>query len=328
MNTIDLFSGCGGLSLGFSLAGFNIVAAFDNWKPAISVYKRNFKHPIFNMDLCQTDNIKPIMDFNPDMIIGGPPCQDFSIAGKRDESLGRADLTMSFSEIIYSLRPSLFVMENVDRITKSPILEVIKNNFRQNGYGLTEQVLNAKFCGVPQNRKRYFLVGHLGASDNFLKPYYSNFISNKAMSVYDYIGMSWGIEYYYRHPRSYARRGIFSIHEPSPTIRGVNRPIPKGYKKHPKDPVDPKNGIYPLTTIQRSYIQTFPNNFIFDGNKTDLEQMIGNAVPVKLAEFVGKCIVEYLLDTNRDGNRTKGVFYRQAKPTYYATFTKTPPMQA
>jgi DNA (cytosine-5)-methyltransferase 1 len=116
------------------------------------------------------------------------------------------------------------------------------------------------------------------------------------MTLFDYFGKSLGIEYYYRHPRSYARRGIFSIYEPSPTIRGVNRPIPKGYTKHDGDPVEISDKVRPLTTKERSRIQTFPDNFIFNGSKTVLEQVIGNAVPVKLAEFVATCIMEYISD--------------------------------
>lgn len=114
------------------------------------------------------------------------------------------------------------------------------------------------------------------------------------MTVRDYLGNALGIEYYYRHPRSYVRRGIFSIDEPSPTIRGVNRPMPKGYKIHNNDPVKTKDGIRPLTSIERSYIQTFPNSFRFSGSKTDIEQMIGNAVPVNLAAFVAESIKRFI----------------------------------
>jgi len=121
------------------------------------------------------------------------------------------------------------------------------------------------------------------------------------MTVREYLGNRLGINYYYRHPRSYKRRAIFSIDEPSPTIRGVNRPIPKSYQSHPGDAASLSSNIRPLTTIERSYIQTFPENFSFEGSKTNLEQMIGNAVPVKLAEYVARCIWEYLAD---NGNLT------------------------
>lgn len=101
-------------------------------------------------------------------------------------------------------------------------------------------------------------------------------------------------DFYYRHPRSYARRGIFSIDEPSPTVRGVNRPIPSGYKIHSNDATTNLTEVRPLTTLERARIQTFPKNFVFEGSKTNLEQMIGNAVPVKLAEYVGKHLLNYM----------------------------------
>ena len=117
---IDLFSGCGGMTLGFQNAGFEIVAAFDNWEPAIKVYQRNFAHSIFNVDLSNlTASIEVLERFDTNVIIGGPPCQDFSHAGKRDEELGRADLTISFAKIISHKKPRWFVMENVDRAMKS-----------------------------------------------------------------------------------------------------------------------------------------------------------------------------------------------------------------
>ncbi|MEZ2318563.1 MAG: DNA cytosine methyltransferase [Microcoleus sp.] len=294
MRTVDLFAGCGGLSLGFQNAGFDIVAAFDYWHPAIQVYKENFPHPIFEKDLSQADICSFISDFNPDMIIGGPPCQDFSSAGKRDENLGRADLSLAFAKIITSVKPRWFVMENVARIQNSQILEQVLETFRTSGYGLNSSVLNASYCGVPQARKRYFLIGQLDGEDGILNSYLTKHQSKTPMNVFEYLGDDLGIEYFYRHPRSYKRRAVFSIHEPSPTVRGVNRPIPKTYKKHEGDLCDIDERLRPLTTIERSYIQTFPKTFKFQGNKSDLEQMIGNAVPVKLAEYVASCILEYI----------------------------------
>lgn len=296
MEIIDLFSGCGGLSLGFQNAGFEIKTAFDKWEPAVKVYRENFSHPIYDTDLGSEEGLEFVKSLNPQMIIGGPPCQDFSSAGKRDETLGRADLTISFANIVAETKPEWFVMENVERILKSIVLKDALQIFKKAGYGISHQVLDASYCGVPQARKRFFLVGHKYSSDNFLNPYFSKNLSRKQMTVFDYLGNSLGLEYYYRHPRSYMRRGIFSIYEPSATIRGVNRPIPKGYNKHDGDPVEITEKVRPLTTKERSLIQTFPENFIFNGTKTDLEQIIGNAVPVRLAEFVATCIREYISD--------------------------------
>lgn len=295
MRVVDLFSGCGGLSLGFEHAGFEIVAAYDNWQPAIDVHKANFAHPIFNMDLSEEEPaIKHIGEYRPDMIIGGPPCQDFSSAGKRNENNGRGDLTVSYANIVSTLKPSWFVMENVSTITKSTKLAVAQDLFKRSGYGLTQIILNAALCGVPQRRKRFIMIGLLGAQDDFMLETIKRKLSAKEMTVKDYLGEKIDVQYYYRHPRSYARRGIFSINEPSPTIRGVNRPIPAGYKLHPNDPVKSLIGIRPLTTKERSRIQTFPENYILNGKKSDLEQMIGNAVPVKLAEFIASAINCYI----------------------------------
>ncbi|MDB9496506.1 DNA cytosine methyltransferase [Spirulina major CS-329] len=295
MKCIDLFAGCGGLSLGFELANYEIIAAYDNWQPALDVYQNNFNHAVFNLDLSDEKKaIAQILPMNPDLIIGGPPCQDFSSAGKRDVSQGRADLTRHFANIICSIKPNWFVMENVERIKKTDLLRQVINQFIEKGYGLSSVILNAAYCDVPQARTRFFLIGHLGDYHNQLNKLFQARLSDSPMTVQDYLGDSLGLEFYYRHPRNYNRRGIFSIYEPSPTVRGVNRPIPKGYKLNSCDPSHVNLAdLRPLTTLERSYIQTFPKTFKFFGTKTNLEQMIGNAVPVNLAKFVAETIQIY-----------------------------------
>lgn len=295
MKVIDLFAGCGGLSLGFQNAGYKIIAAYDYWDAAVKVYRQNFQHPIYPYDLRASKMyLSEFKNLNPELIIGGPPCQDFSSAGKRNENLGRGDLTICFANIITEVMPKMFVMENVERFTKTNKYIIAKNIFIKAGYGLTETVLDASLCGVPQKRKRFFWIGIHNQQNNKFLPYLENNLNNQPMTVRDYLGEILGIEYYYRHPRSYKRRAVFSIDEPSPTVRGVNRPIPKTYQSHPRDAAPISSQIRPLTTRERSYIQTFPQDFIFQGSKTDLEQMIGNAVPVKLAEYVAKCILQCL----------------------------------
>lgn len=294
MRAVDLFCGCGGLSLGFETAGIDVVAGYDNWAPAIATYTYNFSHPINQVDLFNVEQAcEHISQYSPDMIIGGPPCQDFSSAGLRNEDNGRGDLTVSYAKIVEKIRPTWFVMENVSTITKTRKLQQARELFKLAGYGLTQVVLDASLCGVPQKRKRFFLIGKQGEADDFLLDIIQSRLASKPMTVKDYFGDKIDFEYYYRHPRSYARRGIFSVNEPSPTIRGVNRPIPSGYKLHANDPVTSIDGIRPLTTFERSMIQTFPPTFIFTGNKSENEQMIGNAVPVQLGAFVGRCIKDF-----------------------------------
>lgn len=294
MKVVDLFCGCGGLSLGFEQAGMDIVAAFDNWQDALTVYKRNFSHPAVLADLMNIDeSINIIRSYDPDMIIGGPPCQDFSSAGKRNEDNGRGDLTVCYAKIVSGIRPTWFVMENVDRIMKTRKLQNALKIFHSTGYGITYTVLNAALCGVPQKRKRFVMIGKLGENDDFIKETLLENLSDSEMSVAEYFGDKLQIKYYYRHPRSYARRGIFSTSEPSATIRGVNRPIPKGYTLHPGDPVQSLDGIRPLTSSERSMIQTFPEDFSFEGTKTSIEQMIGNAVPVNLSRYIANAIIRF-----------------------------------
>ncbi len=295
MKCVDLFSGCGGLSLGFQQAGLDVVAAFDHWQPAIDVYQQNFSHPVFNQDLSnEKESIDKIKEFAPDIIMGGPPCQDFSSAGKRDVTQGRADMTCHFANIVCALKPMWFVMENVEQIKKSHILADVIEQFDKARYGLTSIILDASFCGVPQSRTRFFLIGILNGPHHQLDGIIKKNLAKKQMTIRDYLGNKLGLEVYYRHPRNYNRRGVFTIDEPSPTVRGVNRPVPKGYKLNTCDPdhVDLKN-VRPLTTIERSYIQTFPSDFKFFGTKTNLEQMIGNAVPVNLGTFIANAIQEY-----------------------------------
>ena len=81
------------MSLGFEQAGIEVVAAFDKWAPAVEIYRANFNHPIFEKDLCDEDSVEQIRDMAPDLIMGGPPCQDYSIAGKRKQG-ERANLTL------------------------------------------------------------------------------------------------------------------------------------------------------------------------------------------------------------------------------------------
>lgn len=300
MRTVDVFAGCGGLSLGFQNAGFDIIAAYDSWEPAIRCYEANFNHPIYQMDLSNVkEAVLHIAQHNTELIIGGPPCQDFSHAGNRSENKN-AQLTCIYAELIASLKPPWFVMENVDRVKNSIAYFEARKIFKKAGYGLTERMFDASLCGVPQRRKRFFCIGYIHGADNFIDDFINKRLSNKPTTIRSYLGNEFGIEYYYRHPRNYNRRGIFSIDEPGPTVRGVNRPVPPGYKGHAADPVPVTKELRPLTTFERARLQTFPKTFKWLGNKTDLEQMIGNAVPVNLALLVADALKEYALGLNHD----------------------------
>lgn len=303
---VDLFAGCGGLSLGFQQAGFEVLGAFEFWSVAAECYGLNFSHPVFREDLSQVNSIiSKLKPMQPEVIIGGPPCQDFSNAGNRVEA-HRAGLTEAFAQIVSSIHPPYFVMENVDRAEKSRSYARARALLKKAGYGLTEVLLDASFCGVPQKRKRFFCIGSLSDSDDFLLRYIQEHLSRRPMTVRDYFGNTLDFEFYYRHPRNYNRRAVFSIDEPAPTIRGVNRPVPKGYPGHVNDAHKVDSSVRALTTLERALIQTFPADFKWCGSKTDMEQMIGNAVPVKLAAFIGRAL-QYHISTKEE--KTKNLDY-------------------
>lgn len=292
MRVVDLFCGCGGMSLGFQNAGFDIVAAYDNWQPAIDIYQKNFQHPIYKKDLSTEDIVPELRELAPDMIIGGPPCQDFSIAGKREFRGKRANLTLKFGQIVSEVLPQWFVMENVYNIEKSPIFEEALTIFKSAGYGVTKHVWDASYMGVPQMRRRYFVVGKLGEKDDFLLEKMLSGLSKERMTVRKYFkDKPIGADYIYQHPRTYKRRAIFSIDEPLSTIRSVNRPIPSNYVIHPADKTSDLSKVHVLTTKERSYIQSFPESFEFVGTTSSIEQAIGNAVPVKMAEYVAGALM-------------------------------------
>ena len=295
MRVIDLFCGCGGMSLGFQNAGFDIVAAYDNWQPAIDIYQKNFQHPIYKKDLSTEDIVPELRELAPDMIIGGPPCQDFSIAGKREFRGKRANLTLKFGQIMSEVHPQWFVMENVYNIEKSPIFEEVLAIFKLAGYGVTKHVWDASYMGVPQMRRRYFVVGKLGEKDDFLLEKMLSGLSKERMTVRKYFkDKPIAVDYIYQHPRTYKRRAIFSIDEPLSTIRSVNRPIPSNYVIHPADKTSDLSKVHVLTTKERSYIQSFPESFEFVGTTSSIEQAIGNAVPVKMAEYVAGVIMSQM----------------------------------
>lgn len=186
-------------------------------------------------------------------------------------------------------------MENVYNIEKSPVFDQVLQIFKNAGYGITKHVWDASYMGVPQMRKRYFVIGRQNTHDDFLLQDLEKNLSKERMTLANYLGNNpLDTEYYYMHPRSYARRAIFSVNEPSATIRGVNRPMPNNYTCHPADKTKDLARVRSLTSKERSFIQTFPEEFVFVGAKTDVEQAIGNAVPVKMAEYIGRAILNYM----------------------------------
>lgn len=169
MNVIDLFAGCGGLSTGFEMAGYKIPLAVEKDEWASETYKKNHKNTkVVTEDITQVldlDSLLPKKNIKIDGIIGGPPCQGFSLSGNRDKKDPRNSLFMEFVRFVKHFQPKFFVMENVTGIlsmqTKSGQLvkDVILSEYDAAGYNVEIFILNAAEFGVPQSRIRVFFIG-------------------------------------------------------------------------------------------------------------------------------------------------------------------------
>ncbi len=166
-----------------------------------------------------------IAALRPDLVVGGPPCQDFSSAGKQVEG-ERATLLIAFAMISIIARPSWILLENVPRARNSAAWATARDLLVRAGYGLTEMVLDASKYGVGQSRKRFIVVGRLDEADGFLNSAIRDLASTRPTTIRDVLG---GIvsEAIHAHPRVYGRRRLWSIDGPAPTIRQSSRhPMP------------------------------------------------------------------------------------------------------
>lgn len=177
---VDLFSGCGGLSFGFVQQGFDVVAGVDNWKDSLVTFEHN--HPGAKgilMDLGSFDpkELKRTVG-KIDVVIGGPPCQGFSISGKRNPDDPRNGLYASFVRTVAELKPNAFVLENVPNLIAMSggiIKDQIIKDFTSFGYEVKYKVMLASDYGVPQNRRRVVFVGVLGRNSfEFPEPMYAD----------------------------------------------------------------------------------------------------------------------------------------------------------
>ncbi len=287
---VDLFCGAGGLSLGFQGAGFPVAAAVDAWPAALATYRANHGHPAHQYDLSDVPStVDLISPHSPSIIIGGPPCQDFSRAGKRIES-SRANLTVSFAEIVSAAAPRLFLMENVAVARRSTAYKTAFSILEKAGYGLTEQVLDASRCGVPQIRKRLFLLGRQNTAHNWLSDQLQNNLAPRSLTIREYLGDELRVEHYYHHPRFYGRKSVYSIDEAAPTLRGVNKTTSCPGVRDVATNSAPVRTACGLSPEKRARLQTFPASYRWVGSATAINQMVGNAVPVELARYVAAAV--------------------------------------
>jgi len=167
---LDLFCGCGGFSLGFEKAGFEVLMGIDVWNDALVTFERNHKNSktmLGDLSEISPETVEYQIGKDVDVIIGGPPCQGFSVAGKRIVEDKRNELYKSFVAMVKHFKPKAFVMENVPNILSigdGIVKDSILGDFRELGYAVEVKVLLASNYGVPQNRRRAVFVGILDGS--------------------------------------------------------------------------------------------------------------------------------------------------------------------
>lgn len=338
---IDLFSGCGGLSLGFEMAGYESILAIDFWQDALDTYAHNRNNAnIICGDLSKIDPSEIKAQYgitDVDVIIGGPPCQGFSVAGKRIIDDDRNKLYKSFVNFVGVFKPRAFVMENVPNILtmgNGTIKNAIIRDFSALGYNISVQVLTASDYGVPQNRRRAVFVGLLdNITFQFPLPLSAPKISTKDAlcdlpegSIED--GSPYTIMPLSEYQR-WARHNSQGVYNHNVTIhtkktQEIISMVPDGgnYKNLPKElwhtrkvhiawtRMDSKKPCFTIdcghnhhfhyefnrvpTVRESARLQSFPDSFIFLGNKGSQLKQVGNAVPPLLAYAISKQLIKFL----------------------------------
>lgn len=164
---IDLFAGAGGFSLGLASAGFEVLSAFDSWDVAIKTYSTNFDHPVVQCDLSKVTGQDllaraSLTASSIDILVGGPPCQGFSVQRIGSDQDARNHLVLEFGRLVSELQPRLFLMENVPGLLGKRGKELVAeftSRLERAGYRVTSTIINAADYGVPQLRKRVVFAG-------------------------------------------------------------------------------------------------------------------------------------------------------------------------
>ena len=325
LQVISLFSGCGGMDLGFrgefdildkhyEKNPYDIVFANDIVQKACNTYTHNFKHTAHCCDIKSLDySILPYAD----IVIGGFPCQDFSLAGKRKGlQTDRGKLYLEMKNVIQYVQPLAFVAENVDGIRKNSskdnntsALEIILNDFKKLRYVVTYKSLNAADFGVPQNRIRIIIVGIRTDLNKIMR--YPTKICGKNMpqswvTAKEAIDDLWDkldITPIKNHTsKDYSKAKFYpgksmqgncqiKADRPSPTIRSEHHGNIEGHYRT-TNPSIPNDMAYwrRLSVRECARLQTFPDNFDFPVSSSEAYKQIGNAVPPVMAWYIARAL--------------------------------------
>lgn len=341
---ISLFAGAGGMDIGIENAGFQIVAASELDSHAANTYRHN--NPSVNLiegDIDDPENFSAITRYSDiDLVVGGPPCQGFSVAGKMDKDDPRSKLVFSYCSVVEKLQPKAFIMENVKSLGSlakfQDVREEIFRRMNKAGYQVSMQILNAKDFGVPQSRERVFFIGtklglpqidishfqkyrqeaislreaigHLGRAGTKLNPNVTKakitLAGKPVLRKSPYAGMLFNGQGRPLNPDAWSST--------LPASMGGNRTpiIDEDHLYDNKESwveahhakllngqaeaqyIEAPNRLRRLTIDEAAILQTFPNNYEFLGPQSRVFSQIGNAVPCKLAEVVGKAVFDVI----------------------------------
>ncbi len=352
---LDLFSGAGGLSRGFLDAGFDVVLGVDFDEAALKTFEANHGNAkAMKLDLFNHENINVILDFlrenniELDVLVGGPPCQGFSVAGPRDMNDKRNTLYTAMVKLADKVKPKAVVLENVPgmiQINGGIGAKRVVEDFAKIGYKMVPKLLYAPDYGLPQMRKRVFFVGLRDSEQDFLFPEPSveknNYVTcEEAIGDLPSLQMENGeiiygdeIQEYIVPPQnSYQEKmrknstcirnhiGSIPIEKTRQMIsmvpEGKNyKALPEQYRSlykyhealtryHSKKPSNTINTGHRshfhykwnrIPTVRESArLQSFPDDFVFFGNKSEQYRQVGNAVPPMLGQVVAEELKKYL----------------------------------
>ena len=279
---ISTFAGCGGSSLGYSMAGFREALAVEWEQNAADTFRLNFPHvPLFHGDIAKLSveeclRLAGLAPGELDVFDGSPPCQGFSTAGKREIGDQRNQLVREFVRLLSGLRPRAFVMENVSGMVKGDfkvIFAEILRTLKACGYRVRVRLLNAMFYGVPQSRERMIFVGvrdDLGVEPSHPSGWSEPLVAASALPIR---ALDIDTKGQFAELNIDVRRKVF-------------RTITKGNQHHLK--ADFGAGKRKLATSEAQTVGSFPPSFKFHGAPSLAWQRIGNSVPPLLMRSMAR----------------------------------------
>lgn len=312
IKVLDLFAGCGGLTSGFVANDFKIAYTIEKWQPAINTYNLNFKTKAILIDITNNEqrNIIKKELKNVPCIIGGFPCQGFSLAGKRSQTDPRNQLYNYVLDFIKDLHPQVVILENVKGILSykeqdgKKVIEHLKEKINRLGYYLEYILLDTSLFNVPQKRQRVIFI----ASKNKDKVQQAikllQNINNPIKTVYDAISDLENV------PENKTWSHIFTKHSTKMLSKIKNTKTNQSAMQNFRDAFRRIDYFKPSPTIKENHggvhihptlnrvltprecarLQSFSDDFMFCGSKSDVLKQIGNAVPPEFSKIIAKII--------------------------------------